>query len=192
MASKPLVGMSLRMSFSQNRTFELWKNFMPRRKEITDAVNGELVSMQVYPDEFDFKNFDTKLPSKNGPLSQPPMTIQFPKAWPRLPFLPDCMRYSCTKARPAKARKLSDTFLGRGFRSRIMSWIIGHISKSWVKSTKMTARIRKRKFGSLSRISPEMLPVDGEYVFYGRPQIGHFRRFFHQVIGTRFEVFPNG
>ncbi len=53
-----LIGKRLSMSFAQNRTAELWKSFMPRRKEITNAVNEELISMQVYNPDFDFSRFD--------------------------------------------------------------------------------------------------------------------------------------
>lgn len=58
--SRKLIGCSLQMSFAQNRTFELWKSFMPRRKEI-QSVNNELISMQVYPDGFDFIKFNPEI-----------------------------------------------------------------------------------------------------------------------------------
>ena len=47
-SEKKLVGMSLRMSLAENKTFSLWQSFMPRRKEITNALNSNLISMQVY------------------------------------------------------------------------------------------------------------------------------------------------
>lgn len=53
----PLIGKRLSMSFAQDRTAELWKSFMPRRKEINNALNEELISMQVYPG-FDFSRLD--------------------------------------------------------------------------------------------------------------------------------------
>lgn len=45
---KKLLGMSLRMSLLDNKTAELWKSFMPRRKEIQNKVTNDLISMQVY------------------------------------------------------------------------------------------------------------------------------------------------
>lgn len=36
------------MSFANNRTGELWQNFMPQRKSITSNVSNALISMQVY------------------------------------------------------------------------------------------------------------------------------------------------
>lgn len=48
LASKKLVGMRLRMTLSVNKTGELWRSFMPRRREIKNSVSGELFSLQVY------------------------------------------------------------------------------------------------------------------------------------------------
>jgi len=46
------------MSFSDNKTFELWKSFMPRRKEITNNKTTDLFSMQIFDKHFDFKNIN--------------------------------------------------------------------------------------------------------------------------------------
>jgi AraC family transcriptional regulator len=53
LSEKKLVGMHLTMSLANNRTGELWQSFMPRRKEISNCVTNDLISMQVYnPDYF--------------------------------------------------------------------------------------------------------------------------------------------
>lgn len=49
LAEKKLIGMHISMSLGNNRTPELWRNFMPRRKEILNKVNADLISMQVLP-----------------------------------------------------------------------------------------------------------------------------------------------
>jgi len=54
---KKLVGKRLMMSFSNNGTAELWKSFMPRRKEIKNNIGTELYSMQMYAPLF-FENFN--------------------------------------------------------------------------------------------------------------------------------------
>jgi AraC family transcriptional regulator len=41
-----------------NRTFELWKNFMPRRKEIKNTVGDDLFSVQIYDSKFNFTHFE--------------------------------------------------------------------------------------------------------------------------------------
>ncbi len=45
---KKLIGKSLTMSLANNRTGELWKSFIPRRKDIPNNLTSELISMQVY------------------------------------------------------------------------------------------------------------------------------------------------
>ena len=54
---KKLVGNHIVMSLANNKTGELWKGFMPRRREITKPVNSDFISMAIYkPGHFaDFK-----------------------------------------------------------------------------------------------------------------------------------------
>jgi len=54
---KKFAGKRLTVSFIQNRTPELWRAFMPRRREIADAVGSELYSIEIYPTGF-FDRFD--------------------------------------------------------------------------------------------------------------------------------------
>jgi len=54
---KKLVGCKIKTSFANNKTGELWRNFMPRRKEITNSIGTELYSMQIYPQSF-YDNFN--------------------------------------------------------------------------------------------------------------------------------------
>ena len=55
---KKLVGKRIRMSLSNNKTFELWHNFMPRRKEIKNSKTTDLFSLQLYDKCFDLNNFN--------------------------------------------------------------------------------------------------------------------------------------
>jgi len=55
--TKKLVGKHLIMAFSNNRTQELWRSFMPVRNEIKNPIGIELFSIQIYPQAF-FDNFD--------------------------------------------------------------------------------------------------------------------------------------
>ncbi|HKO82751.1 MAG TPA: GyrI-like domain-containing protein [Chitinophagaceae bacterium] len=58
LSEKKLVGKRMKMSFADNKTFELWKSFMPHRKEISNNLTTDLISMQVYDHSFDFSNFN--------------------------------------------------------------------------------------------------------------------------------------
>lgn len=54
---KKLVGKRMTMSYANYRIGELWGSFMPRRKEITNTLTNDLISLVVYaPNHFiDFK-----------------------------------------------------------------------------------------------------------------------------------------
>jgi AraC family transcriptional regulator len=55
---KMLVGKHLTMSFSANRTEELWRSFMTQRGLIPNTIGTSLFSLQVYPLSYSFSNFD--------------------------------------------------------------------------------------------------------------------------------------
>jgi AraC family transcriptional regulator len=55
---KKLIGKHMSMCLADNKTFELWKSFMPRRKEIKNSIGTNLFSIQVYDEQTDFNNFD--------------------------------------------------------------------------------------------------------------------------------------
>jgi AraC family transcriptional regulator len=48
--TKKLIGKRQKMSFSDNKTFELWQSFMRQRKELKNVVSTDLISMQVFGD----------------------------------------------------------------------------------------------------------------------------------------------
>jgi AraC family transcriptional regulator len=57
LSEKKLAGKRIKMTFSNNKTFELWQSFMPRRKEIKNIISPDLFSLQVYNKNVDFINF---------------------------------------------------------------------------------------------------------------------------------------
>lgn len=53
-SKKKLIGTSISMSLSENKTFDLFSNFMPRRKEIINKISNDVFDMRVYsPNHFD-------------------------------------------------------------------------------------------------------------------------------------------
>lgn len=58
LAEKKLIGKRLAMSFSENKTSDLWRSFMPRRKEIQNNIGPELYSIEVYDPLF-WNNLDS-------------------------------------------------------------------------------------------------------------------------------------
>jgi AraC family transcriptional regulator len=61
---KKLIGKHLEMSLAQYRIEELWKSFMPRRKEIENNVDNNLISLSIYSPkhfiDFDLRNTFTR------------------------------------------------------------------------------------------------------------------------------------
>lgn len=54
---KKLVGLHVNMSFSENKTDELWRGFMPRRREIPNTIGNELYSLEIFPPGY-FEHFN--------------------------------------------------------------------------------------------------------------------------------------
>lgn len=54
---KKLMGFRLKMSMADNKTFELWQNFMRNRNKIKNSIGSQLYSVNVF-DPFYFQNFD--------------------------------------------------------------------------------------------------------------------------------------
>ena len=50
---KKLIGKRLIISFANYKVSELWKSFMPRRKEISSNLSNDLIAMTIYkPNHF--------------------------------------------------------------------------------------------------------------------------------------------
>lgn len=60
LTEKKLIGKNISMSFLDNKTFQLWSGFMPRRKEIVNAADANLYSLEVFPEGY-FDNFDSAI-----------------------------------------------------------------------------------------------------------------------------------
>ncbi len=58
LSKKILVGKYLKMSYSENKTVQLWQSFMPLKKHIKNTVGNDLYSVQVYEQLFDYNSFD--------------------------------------------------------------------------------------------------------------------------------------
>lgn len=54
-----LLGKRLTMSLTNNRTGELWRNFMPLRHTIKNAVGTNLFSVQIFKNVFTYNNPNT-------------------------------------------------------------------------------------------------------------------------------------
>ncbi len=56
LVEKKLIGKHLKMTFSHNKTGQLWASFMPRRKEIDNTISSDFIAMQLYPKDLNLGN----------------------------------------------------------------------------------------------------------------------------------------
>lgn len=56
-AEKKMIGKRMKMSLTNNKTGELWRSFMPRRKEIQNNIGTDFYSLQVFDPSY-FDNFN--------------------------------------------------------------------------------------------------------------------------------------
>ena len=57
-AERKLIGKRIKTSFSNDKTRELWQGFMPRRKEISNNLSTDLISLQIYNKSFGISEFN--------------------------------------------------------------------------------------------------------------------------------------
>ena len=55
---KKLIGQRIRMSLSNDKTPELWRGFMPRRKEVINPVTTDLFCLQAFDTALEFKDYN--------------------------------------------------------------------------------------------------------------------------------------
>lgn len=61
LSPKMLTGMHIPVSMADNKTGELWRSFMPKRKEIQNTVSSDLFSLQQYAPGTDFTKFNANV-----------------------------------------------------------------------------------------------------------------------------------
>lgn len=55
---KKLVGKYVTMSLADNKTFDLWRSFMPERMKIQNKISNDLISMRVYSEPLQLQNLN--------------------------------------------------------------------------------------------------------------------------------------
>ncbi|MEI6090998.1 MAG: GyrI-like domain-containing protein [bacterium] len=53
-AEKKLIGKRMKMSFADDKTYELFSGFMPNKKNIKNTVSTELFCLNVFQEKFEF------------------------------------------------------------------------------------------------------------------------------------------
>lgn len=81
---KVFIGNSLEMSFSKDTSFDLWRNFMPRRNEIENRINSDLFSIQIFDALLDFNRFDPELVYQNWAVVEVSQVNRIPENMKKL------------------------------------------------------------------------------------------------------------
>ncbi len=53
-----LIGKKLNTTFANDKTFELWRSFSPRKHEIKNFIGNDLYSVEIYPKTHFFQEFN--------------------------------------------------------------------------------------------------------------------------------------
>lgn len=62
LSTKKLIGKHIRTTQAESRTVELWRSFMPHRKEIKHTVGNDLFSVQFFDPSLPFAQFGPDTP----------------------------------------------------------------------------------------------------------------------------------
>jgi AraC family transcriptional regulator len=130
LSPKKLIGKHLTMTFAENKTAELWKGFMPRRKEITNNLNRNLISMQVYDKAFDFKIFNPNLPFEKWATVEVSDFNDIPEGMESFELPGGLYAVFFTKATPEMLPQPSNIFSEPGCQNQNMNWTTGRILRS--------------------------------------------------------------
>lgn len=76
---KKLLGLKTLTSFAQDKTAELWRAFMSRKKEIGNATGTNLYSLQVYSANHNFSVFDPHVVFEKWALAEVSSFDHLPK-----------------------------------------------------------------------------------------------------------------
>ena len=76
---KRLVGNRVKTSFSNDRTRELWQNFMPRRNDILNSLSTNLISLQIYHESFGISEFNPTMEFEKWALSEVSDIMEVPE-----------------------------------------------------------------------------------------------------------------
>lgn len=128
-ASKKLVGKRTLMSFSKNKTFDLWRSFMPKRKEIHNNIGADLYSIQIYAPHF-FDNFNPNAEFEKWAALRSQILILFQKILNHSVCLVVVMLFFLIKEHQVLLQVHFNTSWEPGYRTPNIHWTIGRISKS--------------------------------------------------------------
>lgn len=151
--SKKMLGMRQAMSLVDNKTFELFGSFMPRRKEILHPKGDHIFDLREYPEHY-FAKFNPAKPFTKWALMEVEVFDDIPNGMEQFDLVAGLYAVFCIKV-GTPGPKYFNTFFPNGCPLQNTSWIIDLISNFLAPKPNATALILKRKFGFPLSQSPE-------------------------------------
>jgi AraC family transcriptional regulator len=112
LAPKRLIGLNLQMSLVDNKTGELWRSFMMKRKTILSSIGDELYSIQLYPAHTDWNRFDPNLNFTKWAAVEVATTAPIPEGFKEFNLLGGCYAVFDYKGSSNEAQKVFSFIFG--------------------------------------------------------------------------------
>ena len=134
LGSKKLVGMRMKMTFSDNRTAELWRWFMPRRDEVRVRLHPGFISMQIFED-LDDRGFRPDTAFEKWAAVEVADQEEIPFGME--PYALSGGKYAVFlhKGPEVRPQRRGSTYSEPGCLNRSMHWTIESISRFWQRIT---------------------------------------------------------
>ena len=120
LTEKKFIGKRVVMSFSGDKTRELWQSFMPRRKEIHNNIGTELYCLHVYGNDFNFNSFDLHKEFEKWAVVEVADFDTVPHEMETINCQADFMQYLYMLVVPAPDQRLTNTYSGPGCQTHNM------------------------------------------------------------------------
>ena len=102
---KILAGIRRRMSLTDDRTYELWRSFMPLRNQLS-RVSPDLYSVKVYEPEYNFTDFNPRAEFDKWAAAEVTGNSEIPEGMERLSIFPGAYAIFSYRGSSEKAREL--------------------------------------------------------------------------------------
>lgn len=144
---KKLVGMNQSMSYANNRTFELWRKFMPRRNEIQNILNGHLYAVEQYPTPAFYQSFDPHALFVKWAAVEVNSLNDVPYGMEVLELSEGLYAVFSIKESQAKHNHVFNISLAIGFQNLSMRWTIVPLLLIWMTDIREIIQNQRRNFG---------------------------------------------
>lgn len=125
---KKLVGKSLKMSLTNNKTFKLWHSFMMKRELVKNRIDSNLISIQVYDYSKDTDIFNPNLEFEKWAVAEVFNFEHIPEGIKSYEFQGGLYAVFLHKGLPSEFSKTFNFIFGEWLPNSNMSWMNENIT----------------------------------------------------------------